>query len=63
MNITQNRIDELNLELTLEITKDDYSDRRKKRLKKASVKSAVKILREFAVCVSVHVINKGRYDG
>lgn len=32
MNITQNRIDELNLELTLEITKDDYSDRRKKRL-------------------------------
>ena len=32
MNISQNRVDDLNLELTLDITKDDYADRRKKRL-------------------------------
>lgn len=32
MNITQNKVDDLNLELTLDISKEDYADRRKKRL-------------------------------
>lgn len=32
MNITQNKVDDLNLELTLSIGKDDYADRRRKKL-------------------------------
>lgn len=32
MNISQNKVDDLNIELTLDITKEDYADRRKKRL-------------------------------
>lgn len=30
MEISQNKVDELNLELTLSIGKDDYADRRKR---------------------------------
>lgn len=32
MNISQNKVDDLNIELTLDITGEDYADRRKKRL-------------------------------
>jgi len=32
MNVTENKVDELNLELTVSIVKDDYADKKKKKL-------------------------------
>ena len=44
MNISQNRIDDLNLELTLTISKEDYSESLKKKLADFRKKAEIKIV-------------------
>ena len=53
MNISQNRIDDLNLELTLSITKDDYADSMKKKLADFRKKADIKGFRKGMVPMSL----------
>ena len=53
MNISQNRIDDLNLELTLTITKEDYADSLKKKLADFRKKAEIKGFRKGMVPMSL----------
>ena len=53
MNISQNRIDDLNLELTLTITKEDYTDSLKKKLADFRKKAEIKGFRKGMVPMSL----------
>ena len=53
MNISQNRIDDLNLELTLTITKEDYADSLKKKLADFRKKADIKGFRKGMVPMSL----------
>ena len=53
MNISQNRIDDLNLELTLTITKEDYADSFKKKLADFRKKADIKGFRKGMVPMSL----------
>ena len=53
MNISQNRIDDLNLELTLTITKEDYTESLKKRLADFRKKAEIKGFRKGMVPMSL----------
>lgn len=53
MNISQNRIDDLNLELTLSIVKEDYADRRKKKLNEHRRTAEIKGFRKGMVPFSL----------
>ena len=53
MNISQNRIDDLNLELTLTITKDDYTESLKKKLADFRKKAEIKGFRKGMVPMSL----------
>ena len=53
MNISQNRIDDLNLELTLTISKEDYSESLKKKLADFRKKAEIKGFRKGMVPMSL----------
>ena len=53
MNISQNRIDDLNLELTLTITSEDYADSLKKKLADFRKKAEIKGFRKGMVPMSL----------
>ena len=53
MNISQNRIDDLNLELTLTITKEDYAESLKKKLADFRKKAEIKGFRKGMVPMSL----------
>ncbi len=53
MNITQNKIDDLNLELTLEITNDDYAEGKKKILNDRKKNAEIKGFRKGQVPMSL----------
>ena len=53
MNISQNRIDDLNLELTLTITKEDYAESLKKKLVDFRKKAEIKGFRKGMVPMSL----------
>ena len=53
MNISQNKVDDLNLELTLSIGKDDYADRRKKKLNEHRKTAEIKGFRKGMVPMSL----------
>ena len=53
MNISQNKVDDLNLELTLSIGKDDYADRRKKKLNEHRRTAEIKGFRKGMVPMSL----------
>ena len=53
MEISQNRVDDLNLELTLSIGKDDYRDRRKKKLNEHRRTAEIKGFRKGMVPMSL----------
>ena len=53
MNISQNRIDDLNLELTLTITKEDYTESLKKKLADFRKKAEIKGFRKGMVPMSL----------
>ena len=53
MEISQNKVDELNLELTLSIGKDDYADRRKKKLNEHRRTAEIKGFRKGMVPISL----------
>ena len=53
MEISQNRVDDLNLELTLSIGKDDYTDRRKKKLNEHRRTAEIKGFRKGMVPMSL----------
>ena len=53
MNISQNKVDDLNLELTLTIGKEDYADRRKKKLNEHRRTAEIKGFRKGMVPMSL----------
>lgn len=53
MNITQNKVDELNIELTLTVTPEDYSEKKRKKLVEYRKKVEIKGFRKGMVPMSL----------